>query len=62
MGRPALNVYKATVRLQIGIGSRIDTVLVGREKRADLIRNAVRREVERREKLRGIVVKKRGTK
>jgi hypothetical protein len=40
-----------TVRLPIGIGPRIDLVLDKKEKRADLIRQGVMREIERREKL-----------
>jgi hypothetical protein len=37
--------------LPIGIGPRIDLVLSEKEKRADLIRQGVMREIERREKL-----------
>ncbi|WP_169055441.1 hypothetical protein [Rhizobium sp. P44RR-XXIV] len=49
MGRPPLNVKPILVRLPDGIPERIDT-LVGKNKRAEFIRNAVERELERLEK------------
>lgn len=49
MGRPALNVKPILVRLPNGVPERIDT-LVGANKRAVFIREAVLKELERREK------------
>jgi Arc/MetJ-type ribon-helix-helix transcriptional regulator len=49
MGRPPLGVEKTTVRLPKRIGARIDAVLRGREKRSDVIRQGLMRELERRE-------------
>lgn len=53
MGRPPLGVEKTTVRLPKKIGARIDAVLHGREKRADVIRQGLLREIERREAEKG---------
>ncbi len=52
MGRPAMNVKATVVRLPQGINERIDAVLDDGEKRADLIRAAVERELKRRERKR----------
>jgi metal-responsive CopG/Arc/MetJ family transcriptional regulator len=49
MGRPPLGLEMTTIRLPKSMGSRIDAVLVGREKRSALIRFAIERELERRE-------------
>jgi len=51
MGRPPLGVKSTVVRLPQGLGERIDA-LVGKQKRASFIREAVEREVARLEKLR----------
>lgn len=48
MGRPAIGKFTA-VRLAEGVIARIDA-LVGKGKRAAFIREAVERELERREK------------
>lgn len=53
MGRPAMNVKAVVVRLPQGINERIDAVLDDGEKRADLIRQAVERELKRRERAKG---------
>lgn len=50
MGRPPMNVKPTVVRLGEGVPERIDAVLEPKEKRADLIRQAVDRELDRREK------------
>ena len=50
VGRPPLNVKSTNVRLGIGVPKRIDRVLGPKEKRADLIRSAIEREIQRREK------------
>lgn len=50
MGRPAMNLKATVVRLPHGINERIDAVLEEGEKRADLIRAAVERELKRRER------------
>lgn len=50
MGRPAMNVKATVVRLPHGMDRRIDAVLEDGEKRADLIREAVEREIKRRER------------
>jgi len=49
MGRPPLGLERTTVRLPKKIGTRIDAVLQGKEKRSDLIRRGILREIERRE-------------
>jgi metal-responsive CopG/Arc/MetJ family transcriptional regulator len=49
MGRPPMNVKPIFVRLGVDIPKRIDAVLEPKEKRADLIRDAVERELKRRE-------------
>lgn len=49
MGRPPLNVKATVVRLGEGVPERIDAVLKPKEKRADLIREAIERELKRRE-------------
>lgn len=51
MGRPAMNVKATVVRLPQGMDDRIDAVLQDGEKRADLIRAAVERELKRRERV-----------
>jgi len=50
MGRPAMNVKATVVRLPQGMDARIDAVLEDGEKRADLIRMAVEKELKRRER------------
>jgi metal-responsive CopG/Arc/MetJ family transcriptional regulator len=50
MGRPPMNVKPMIVRLGEDVPKRIDRVLEPKEKRADLIRQAVERELKRREK------------
>lgn len=50
MGRPAMNVKATVVRLPQGMDARIDAVLEDGEKRADLIRLAVEKELKRRER------------
>lgn len=52
MGRPPMNVKPTVVRLGEGVPERIDAVLESKEKRADLIREAIDREVKRRERMR----------
>jgi metal-responsive CopG/Arc/MetJ family transcriptional regulator len=49
MGRPKLNVKPMVVRLPDGVPERIDTV-AGPNRRAEFIREAVERELKRREK------------
>jgi metal-responsive CopG/Arc/MetJ family transcriptional regulator len=49
MGRPPLGLVMTTIRLPKRIGGRIDAVLQGKEKRSDLIRAAIERELQRRE-------------
>lgn len=49
MGRKPLGVRETKVRLPIGLPERIDA-LEGPNRRAEFIREAVEREVERREK------------
>lgn len=49
MGRPALGVKSTHVRLSDGVAERIDA-LVGPNRRAAFIREAVENELERREK------------
>jgi len=48
-----------TVRLPNRIGARIDAVLKGKEKRADVIRQGLLRELERREAARPTKPKRR---
>lgn len=48
MGRPALNVKPILVHLADGMRERIDA-LVGQKKRSEFIREAVERELTRRE-------------
>jgi metal-responsive CopG/Arc/MetJ family transcriptional regulator len=50
MGRPPMNVKPMLVRLGEDVPERIDQVLAPKEKRADLIREAVEREIKRRER------------
>lgn len=50
MGRPSMDLKATVVRLPQGIDKRIDAVLADGEKRADLIRDAVERELKRRER------------
>jgi metal-responsive CopG/Arc/MetJ family transcriptional regulator len=49
MGRPKQNVKPMPVRLPQGVPERIDAV-VGKNRRAEFIRDAVERELSRREK------------
>jgi metal-responsive CopG/Arc/MetJ family transcriptional regulator len=50
MGRPPLNVKPMLVRLPDGMAERIDAV-AGENKRAEFIREAVEKELRRRERL-----------
>lgn len=50
MGRPSMNLKPTVVRLPSGMDDRIDAVLEPKEKRADLIRAAIERELKRRER------------
>jgi metal-responsive CopG/Arc/MetJ family transcriptional regulator len=50
MGRPPKHRIATLIRLDKGVAGRIDKALRGKEKRADLIRAAVERELARREK------------
>ena len=50
MGRPAMNLKATVVRLTHGMDARMDAVLREGEKRADLIRLAVEKELKRRER------------
>jgi hypothetical protein len=49
MGRPALGVKPTLVRLPNGMAERIDA-LVGPNRRAEFIREAVEKELKRRER------------
>lgn len=49
MGRPPLNVKPILVRLPDDVPERIDTI-AGKNKRAEFIRGAVLKELERRER------------
>ena len=51
MGRPPRGLIRTTVWLPEWIGKRLDAVLVGKEKRADVIRRGVLRELAVREAL-----------
>ena len=51
MGRPPMNVKPMLVRLPDGMDKRIDAVLAPKEKRADLIREGIDREIKRRSRL-----------
>lgn len=50
MGRPPMHRKPTVVRLDADLPKRIDKVLAAKEKRADLIRLAIERELKRREK------------
>jgi hypothetical protein len=50
VGRKRINEEQMPARFPAGTLARIDTVLAEGEKRADLLREAVRRELERRER------------
>ena len=50
MGRKQINHEQMPARLPEGTFARIDAVLADKEKRADFVREAVDRELERREK------------
>lgn len=52
MGRPPLNVKAILVRLPEGMDKRIDA-LVGKNKRAEFIRDAVSKELQRQERAAG---------
>ncbi|PTM92853.1 hypothetical protein C7449_107267 [Mycoplana dimorpha] len=54
MGRPPLNVKATVVRLPASVPDRIDA-LVGKQKRAKFIRDAVLRELELREREAGLI-------
>jgi hypothetical protein len=49
VGRKRINDEQTPARFPAGTLARIDAVLVEKEKRADLIRDAVEREIKRRE-------------
>ena len=49
MGRPKMNVTPTLVRLPEGVAERIDAV-AGKNRRAEFIREAVERELRRRER------------
>jgi hypothetical protein len=49
VGRPKINEEQTPARLRAGTLARIDAVLGEKEKRSDFIREAVEREIERRE-------------
>jgi predicted DNA-binding protein len=50
MGRPKINEEQTPARLPAGTLARIDAALDDGEKRADLIREAIERELKRRER------------
>ena len=50
VGRPKINEEQTPGRFRAGTMARIDAVLAEKEKRSDFIREAVERELERREK------------
>lgn len=50
MGRKKINEEQTPARLPAGTLDRIDSVLIDGEKRSDLIREAIEREVRRRER------------
>lgn len=50
VGRPRINGEQTPARFRDGTLARIDAVLSGNEKRSDFIREAVERELTRREK------------
>lgn len=52
LGRPKINDEQTPGRFRAGTLARIDAVLVEKEKRSDFIREAVERELDRREKKR----------
>ena len=52
VGRKQINHEQTPARFPEGTLARIDAVLSEKEKRSDLIREAVEREIDRREKLR----------
>ncbi|WP_157035689.1 YlcI/YnfO family protein [Sphingobium chungbukense] len=49
MGRPRINGEQTPARFADGTLARIDAVLTDKEKRSDFIREAVERELARRE-------------
>ena len=49
MGRPALGLEMTMIRLPKGTGERIDSVMQGKGKRSVFIRQAIERELQRRE-------------
>lgn len=52
VGRPRINGEQTPARFRDGTLARIDAVLAEGEKRSDFIREAVEKEVKRRERLR----------
>ncbi len=52
MARPQVNFEKTMARFPKGTLARIKKALVGGEKQSDLIREAVEREIKRRERQR----------
>jgi metal-responsive CopG/Arc/MetJ family transcriptional regulator len=53
MGRPRINAEQMPARFPAGTLDRMDAVLEAGERRADLIRDAVEREIRRRERKAG---------
>ena len=49
VGRPKINQEQTPARLAAGTLARIDALLSDKEKRSDFIREAIEREIERRE-------------
>lgn len=52
MGRKRINLEQMPARLRAGTLRRIDAVLKEKEKRSDLLRDAIERELRRRERKR----------
>ncbi|WP_353682526.1 YlcI/YnfO family protein [Mesorhizobium sp.] len=50
VGRPKINEEQTPARFPAGTLARIDSVLEAGEKRSDLIREAIEREINRRER------------
>lgn len=50
VGRPKINEEQTPGRFRAGTLARIDAVLAEKEKRSDFIREAVERELDRRER------------
>jgi metal-responsive CopG/Arc/MetJ family transcriptional regulator len=50
VGRKKINEEQMPARLPLGTLARMDSVLTGKEKRSDLLREAIERELARRER------------